>query len=249
MSVASSVSHLVILEPHPDDVALSLGGWIASVAGAARIDVHVLFSESRWAPHLPEHMPIRAARVAEGQRFADRFRLSYRDVGLPDTSALGLDAIQERQTTDITRDWRLPAVTDALVRLLPPGAFVLAPLGLGNHIDHRIVAESVRTTTSHCAYYEDLPYACHVADPDRREVAREVLSGEPLRWRFDMTRFVEVKRTALALYASQFTHDDIEFVLTHAIDEGGTPVERVWTSARPGDGRLLESLGFSRETV
>ena len=56
-------------------------------------------------------------------------------------------------------------IVDAIqrkLRQLPLPGLVLAPLGIGNHIDHLIVREAVRNTWSEKApigYYFDLPYA------------------------------------------------------------------------------------------
>ncbi len=221
------LSSIAILEPHPDDVALSLGAWLASIAGRIPVDVFVLFSESRWAPYLDDQREaVRARRMAEESRFLGQAGARGRDFGFPDSSMLGFDAVEELRV-DVHTDSRLPVVRAALASALPADAFLLVPLGLGNHIDHLVARDSRPPEWTPWACYEELPCACHLDDADKADLARRVLNGPARCWRFDVSGLLAAKRAGLHHYRSQLTPDDIERVLSSAIDAMGVPVEHV----------------------
>jgi LmbE family N-acetylglucosaminyl deacetylase len=238
---------IALLEPHPDDGALSLGGWIASRPLATPMETIVVFSESRWAPYLSPDTPVQPARLAEQGRFVTMFGLSFRDLGLPDASSIGLSEEEELHST-AERDWRAAPCLAAVASVLSPEVLVLVPLGIGNHIDHVLTRDCCPKSIQQRAYYEELPYASHVAPDAAYAVARQVMGREPRRWRFDIGSVLERKRAALSCFASQLSSADIEHVLRTATDASGRSVERIWT---PGDNRhtesILESMGFCRE--
>ena len=237
---------VTILEPHPDDVALSLGGLIASRAGTLDAELWLIFSESLWAPRLPPGAAIREARLAEDRRYASRFGLRHREFDFPDASVIGLSAIEECEVP-VETDWRLPVVVDAVAPAIAPEGFVMAPLGIGTHVDHLLTRRCSDRAAARCVYYEELPYASRASARERYELARTAFGAEPCAWTFDISRVREDKRSALLLYESQFTPAEIDALMNGA-PSPSAPVERVW--AWNGDvtmDRLLASLGFARE--
>jgi LmbE family N-acetylglucosaminyl deacetylase len=112
-----------------------------------------------------------------------------------------------------------------------PAATVLAPLGLGGHPDHRLVAAAARTVVppTLLACYEDLPYAAR-ADG----VGREALGGLELR-PVAIASTLVAKQRALACYSSQL--DDLvggaaQASAAVAAWAGSDVVERLWRPAR-----------------
>ena len=56
-----------------------------------------------------------------------------------------------------------------LVRLLPPDAQIVCPLGLGNHVDHQLTRAAAEGTGRSLLYYADYPYV-HKAETELQEL-------------------------------------------------------------------------------
>lgn len=55
-------------------------------------------------------------------------------------------------------DWLKESLAKRLRKIVPQGAVVMAPVGLGGHVDHIIVREVVRETFNEVLYWADFPY-------------------------------------------------------------------------------------------
>jgi LmbE family N-acetylglucosaminyl deacetylase len=114
---------------------------------------------------------------------------------------------------------------------LAPGGTLYAPLGLGHHVDHRIVQAAVQASDLRVTYYEDFPYA-----EDSQELAEAVAGAylQPEVVALTETA-LQAKIAAIACYASQvstFWSDPQEMgarVRAFAESIGdGQPGERYW---------------------
>ena len=126
---------------------------------------------------------------------------------------------------------------------LPVAGVLLAPLAVGNHIDHRIAREAgLRLLTRQpLAFYEDLPYAAKLDDNAIRQhvLDLENLLSEKLRpVAIRSGRAVELKRRCASLYASQVDPHCVEQMALYArrYDSG----ERFWASKGASD--LLSAI-------
>lgn len=187
---------LLVLSPHYDDAALSCGGEIARcTASGQRVVVVNIFSEppsdgdlsdfavehlERWrrsagAPRdLAEHVV--DVRRAEDQAALERLGAESIRLGLPDAifrRAGGTDhpyrTLESLFGPIDPREASLAAVVAGRLAEVPEvgrRTRILAPLGVGGHVDHRLAraaAEEWRDIAGvDIAYYADLPYA---ADP------------------------------------------------------------------------------------
>lgn len=147
------------ISPHADDIAFSCAGSIAlDVAAGHPVTLITAFLSGADA----------AIRRGEDEAAAKALGCTYLCLDLPDApdrpeipSGLGvfmplgprhLGIINEVVTRLL---WHIPVGTAAQVR---------APLGIGGHIDHRVVFEAARALAYHCGpdlkltYYEDQPY-------------------------------------------------------------------------------------------
>lgn len=182
---------LVVLAPHPDDAVLAVGGLIAH---HSRVGGHTLivtvFAGSPTGPAPPaarrlysghpKLLDIARTRRAEDlaaarQVGAQVVQLSHIDAllrttpnGSPQYS--NLEQIFSGPTTNAESIAERLAQQLAANQLLPANAEVLAPLGIGGHIDHWIVrraAEYARCLagqpTSRLNLYEDQPYTSRQA--------------------------------------------------------------------------------------
>ena len=190
----------VYFSPHLDDVVLSCAGRIArQTAAGERVLVVTVFAGSRadavtaaparsqlWAPFQDV-----AARRREDRRALQTLAADYRWLDFP-------DALQRhRRYASVTRiTARLPrreaalqgevAASIAEVSRQYPAARLYFPLGIGNHVDHQLVAavgldrqqvDSPRPRGT--LFYEDTPYVCipHLLSHRFEQVGIDAVAG------------------------------------------------------------------------
>ncbi|MBZ2178970.1 MAG: PIG-L deacetylase family protein [Acidobacteriota bacterium] len=133
------------MSPHLDDGVLSC----ASLLGrAARPVIATFFSEGD---------ELYAARRAEDREACRRLGAECRQLGLRDDRFRNFMEIVSAPTPVTKRSQR--ALAALLAELNPE--LVLAPLGVGHHVDHREVREAATALVEpgRLLYYEDRPYA------------------------------------------------------------------------------------------
>lgn len=173
------------LSPHLDDAVFSCGGLLALLADAGwRVCMATAFTATvlpvqgfalacQLDKGLPPEVDYMALRRAEDRDAAAILGVSdLRHLGLPEAPHRGYESAPAlfgapREGDDA---WRpLAALVAALDDELRP-ALVLAPQGLGGHVDHRQTIRAVREALSarQVAWYRDAPYAIRdpAADPD-----------------------------------------------------------------------------------
>jgi LmbE family N-acetylglucosaminyl deacetylase len=163
---------LIVISPHLDDAALSIGGLIGhEVAAGHRVEVWSCFTAGPPLASIPEHQRVfgdYASRRAEDERALAVLGAAHRWLDLPERIwrqpplARTLDVFH---TPPDERDFeQLPAIRALLGPLFVSGATIYAPLGVGHHTDHVEVAIAVlreaieRRALDRVRFYED-PYA------------------------------------------------------------------------------------------
>ncbi len=177
---------LVVLSPHLDDAVLSLGALIAGqVRAGAPVEVWTVFTRAPAPGTVPRGLRAFAdytARIAEDDRALDLLGARPRRFDLPERvwrtpPARGLRAAFRTPAgrSGFAELERLAEIAgEALAR---PGVRLLAPLGIGHHVDHVEVAVAVLTAalrlgaTDRVGFYEDF-YALGNAARRRHPVTR-----------------------------------------------------------------------------
>ena len=170
------------LSPHLDDAVLSAGATIsARVRAGDEVCVATAFTGTGAAPS-----DLARRRREEDLRAAALLGFEALHLGLPDApfrdpAYCTYDAIvfgPEDRPCDLRARQTL---SDMLALLLDARPFdhIVAPLGVGGHIDHRLTFAALDhlATTARVRYYEDRPYAFAT---DAVEVRWGALSGQPL---------------------------------------------------------------------
>ena len=127
----------------------------------------------------------------------------------------------------------LAAVTER-VAALPPARLLLAPLGVGGHVDHRVVRRAAEASGREIAYYEEFPYsewkwlAVERALGGRRGWDAEALAVTP--------ELAERRLEAIRAYVSQVpalfrSEARLAKQLRRATRRAGG--ERIWRRSRP----------------
>ena len=178
---------LVVVSPHLDDAVLSLGAHVAArVAAGEHVEVWTAFTHAPAAADVPPGLRRFAdytARLAEDDRAlavlgagARRFDLPERVWRQPPARGLRAAFRTPADSSGFDQLGRLQElVAEALAR---PGVRVLAPLGIGHHVDHVEVAVAALTAavrlraTDRVGFYEDF-YALGNGARHRHPVTRE----------------------------------------------------------------------------
>ncbi|MDN5201204.1 hypothetical protein QQ008_07520 [Fulvivirgaceae bacterium BMA10] len=157
----------IILSPHSDDVAFSLGAFIIS---NNLKDIHVLtfFSRSTCTAK-NEKMDVDIVtriRKKEDEQFfkfckskAELFYFDFLDA--PIRLNIKEEDVCSTYSTALEKSI-LNKVEHTLLNLITNDSIILSPLGLGGHVDHLLVREialKLLRTGYNVGFYEDLPYA------------------------------------------------------------------------------------------
>lgn len=234
MSAPGGPGRWLYLAPHLDDVVLSCGGQIARAARAGgEVEILTVFAGDEPGPNEPPASPLVATIFALWKLAAGRVMATRRGEDLAACRLLGVRAAHwELQEAIHRRDpesgealyptlERLfgeimaqeEPIVEALARRFAdhaggagskPAQRIVAPLGIGGHVDHRLVrAAAERAFGERLVYFEEFPYIVWKLFALRRagvtgrrfEAERQRLAPED----------VAARIAAIACYASQVT--------------------------------------------
>jgi LmbE family N-acetylglucosaminyl deacetylase len=236
------MARTLVVAPHPDDAALSVGGTIGRCRGpVSLITVFGCTNYTRDGGFECDVEAVTCRRRSEDRAFAARFDLDWtyleiRAAGVRCAEPASI-FVQPRDSDALEIDRRQVGVTvekglrAAIERLAP--WVIVAPAGIGGHRDHllvRTVAEQLAAASGIATvYYEDLPYALAFSEED---LAAAMMRVDP--WARPI--YVPIgdglaeKLSAARLYESQVDQSLVDS-LRRAACRWGAPVERLW--ARP----------------
>ncbi len=245
---------IVVLSPHRDDAAFSLGLSIdAWLAQGHTVSVLNCFTQSTYAPYSDVealHANDRVSFVSALRRREDNAwnklatnRLSFHDLDLLDAPLRVACAVDEVLTVEMRPGDRALARTEGAVAKLARkaqanGVFVAVPLAMGGHIDHRIVRQAalnaLGATPMPVAFYEDLPYAARLdgaEDPALRaaETWPDLFAGFALGEPAGLEDAMRRKTRIAECYDSQVDSEAIRSMAEFAGRYGGR--ERLWADA------------------
>jgi LmbE family N-acetylglucosaminyl deacetylase len=233
----------IILSPHLDDAALSMGS--AMLRAGARtpfLVIDVFSTVSWWRFDLNDGIlpRVQTTRDAEEERVMRLTNAKLRRWGLSEAPLRGypvkeIFTAERKSEAALTHETIRRQVCELAVE--KPGERWFLPLAIGNHIDHRIARDAAldglrdaNVPARQVSFYEDLPYAAQ--EPGVRDYAEflsAVMPGTKLRI-CGRTGVQPIKQRLLRLYYSQLTRAQIDSVLEYAerIDFRA-PCERIWT--------------------
>lgn len=232
------MTRITVLSPHRDDAAFSLSlSLLRWRELGMKITVLNFFTVSAYAPRIPDNDPdqVSLVRKAEDHRVLSQIdrRIRVRDCNLLDAPIrLGIrpDAICNPETQAFAKSI-VPEVA-AYIRSQEPHGAVIAPLGLGGHVDHLAVHEAATTKMwrkHRLAFYEDLPYATWTADEILRDRVLETETKLHTRLKpaiIRRPRAVFRKRSLIAGYRSQIAPEEAWSIARFSLRYGGG--ERLW---------------------
>ena len=219
---------VTVFSPHLDDAVFSLGLSLAAWS-EWKVDVTVInfFTVSGFGPRCAgrDAVVISALRVREDRRALGSIspNIQIRSLGLLDAPLrLGLPVSSVFTLKVEPEEVRV-------VQQRIAGA-TIAPLGLGNHIDHLTVRNAaIRRHGKNLAFYEDLPYAAWTEERALRERVAEVEEMARARLRPVILRrrhAIAIKRRMTSFYRSQIDREEANLIARFAANYGGG--ERIW---------------------
>lgn len=228
----------LLLSPHADDIAFSVGGALLQ-GYMSKATLVTVFEHSSYIPYADPTVSVEQAsaiRHAEDLAYADKLGLRHMGLGLKDTTQRGYLDLEEIFTvTDYRKDPSAVQIIQTIQSFLNQHTEITrlwVPLAIGNHIDHLLVLNSVLTWKAdpkpELIFYEDIPYAgCETLQNIQTQVYQSIgfLEVETI----DLGDRLEEKLTNLKIYASQVSQEDIDLAKLHAQRiVPGLAVERVW---------------------
>ncbi|MBV9300758.1 MAG: PIG-L family deacetylase [Acidobacteriaceae bacterium] len=247
---------LTIVSPHRDDVPFSLYLCLSRWCSLPiQVNVVTVFTVSEYAPraNLSEtgREAVRSAvtylRRREDRRVFNLIdkRIKVQPLNLLDATlrlGINVDSVCKASEGNTAGTYsEVDALSNCFKRFLLR-ALVLAPLALGDHVDHLIVrAAVIKSSAPHkLAFYEDLPYAAWVTTASVRETIHQIeqTTNAPLkpfivRHKSQISR----KREVIRQYKSQISGADAAEIAGFAVNYHGG--ERIWVPKRSRAWRAL----------
>lgn len=212
------MNRILILSPHPDDAVWSLGGLIHEFSNRQDVVVLSLFDGDPEAKAIDL---LNSSQEHKWRQFTDaRFRrkedlkavqslngrllsLGYPDAALRCNDTDFLHASLDDLLVDIDQSHKICVPRDLRTHVtsqIEPSDIIMAPLGLGGHIDHLITREIARTLDNPIAFYPEFPY---VLDTGAEDISRycEALGLEVSEQ--SISCYWSPWQTAASLYRSQ----------------------------------------------
>jgi LmbE family N-acetylglucosaminyl deacetylase len=230
----------LILSPHADDAAFSIGGLLHLGALGGPVTLLTIFGASNYLEHggfQSDWESVMRVRQAEEEAFAARLKLNLDFRALPEAAMREAgegDKLFASSLGEQLADF--PALPETLAGPMRDAKVrtVWIPLALGGHRDHLLVHRAAtriaETLPAVRCYYEDLPYADQLPERSIRRHAAAV--DRRLRPVFvPIESVIERKMEALNLYPSQVSARHRDAVEAYARRWSRTEArERIWTA-------------------
>jgi hypothetical protein len=238
------MSELTIVSPHRDDVPfslyLSLSRWRSF---PVKLNVVTVFTVSVYAPRAglaardsdTLRSTVTSLRKREDRRVFNLIdkRITVEDLGFLDAPlrfGITADLVCKPQSPSIESRPEVEALSRHFRKYFLRG-LVLAPLALGDHIDHLTVrAAAIRGSAPHkLAFYEDLPYATWVSQDSLRQAvaSAERNTGVPLKRSVVRRKaYILRKRSIVGRYQSQISRSEANAIARFAVNYRSG--ERIW---------------------
>ncbi|EER22289.1 MULTISPECIES: PIG-L deacetylase family protein [spotted fever group] len=227
---------IILLSPHHDDIAFSIGGMISIYCYTKNIKCYLIniFNKTKYCLPTCKTTNVNKQRNAEDNRFAKQFSLNKINLNFPDSSVLRHTAHSEIICTphDIRRSFLMQKLNKIFKYIKPNKIF--CPLGIGGHIDHKMVKEICleifRNNYHNLVFYEDLPYAYDYKSQYIKDIIKRTMPLKLHAKYINITSRWYIKEKSIFFYKSQVTKETIAKIQKYAQSLGANKsfFERIW---------------------
>jgi LmbE family N-acetylglucosaminyl deacetylase len=249
---------ILVVEPHCDDAALSVGATMWQLREEAEFHVLTMASRSNYTTAFHLHRDyfnrseITKMRTAEGELFAHQLGGHYYCAGMAEATLRYEDSDWDlsffnAHEVPIAISNNRPAAPSALKEWTQylrdfvskrRFAEIWIPLGAGNHADHDLARNAALQAIAFerpdavVRIYEDVPYGAQFQE--HRDRLLRILSEAGARlksWWPDVSENFRYKLSLLEIFASQFKVASIlpGVERSAGVAPAAAPVERLWT--------------------
>jgi LmbE family N-acetylglucosaminyl deacetylase len=239
---------ILVVEPHSDDAALSIGGTLWKLRHEVEFHVLTMASQSNYSSgfHLRRNSfdvrKITQMRTAEGELFVRHLGGQYHCAGLTEATLRYEDSDWDltffsahevsvaagnnrRVATKVLEQW-----TDKIKTFLIGRHYdeIWIPLGAGTHGDHDAARNAALNVLIESRsfpvvrLYEDVPYGTQFHEHTKRILRELEVAGASLTpWFQDVTAEFGRKLQLLSIFASQFKVQSIKDGVERSASDGG----------------------------
>lgn len=233
------MKNCIIISPHCDDAALSLGGALINKILIPKAIINV-FTKTNWTIRGEGNVnEITKLRVGEDTKMFKTLKIVTKYLGLKDAGLRenykGINNKYLDKTLSPTRDpiWnKLIKLIDNVYEEYEEIDNWFFPLGLGGHIDHRILREIALKNKEllklkNIYFYEDVGYD----DTESEEKVKELIKTIPLVLNPKKLKYknIEAKLDLIKHYSSQIDPDMLSQV--KRTYEKREEAEQVWSNS------------------
>jgi len=214
----------ILVSPHSDDIAYSLGGALQRNYFDRPISLVTVFTKSSFSPRLKLSNPeeITNKRYLEDLEFTKKIGIQYISCHFPEPPLRGKVSHEDIfGNLDPCSDPIYEEVYLSLMKIIKqfPNASVVSPMSLGNNIDHQIVLNACSSICQenniNVSFYEDIPYASLLTLKQIENKAFEI-SPDLKPYKIDITSEFNEKLENLRIYKTQIGRKIPKGVFTHA---------------------------------
>lgn len=169
----------IFISPHLDDVALSCGGIVSYLSSNHHVvEIWTLFAGSPFDNHLSNfalslherwNLSLDAPKIRriEDIKACKQLGAKYKHFQIPDCiyrkDQSNLPIVQQEedlyQPIPPSQIFLVDQIAGKIESLIAPKDIIISPLGIGNHLDHRITKAAIKKLSiNHLLFYEDYPY-------------------------------------------------------------------------------------------
>ena len=250
---------ILVVEPHSDDAALSIGAIMWKMRDAAEFHLLTMASRSNYTSSFHLHREyfdrsrITRMRTIEGELFMAHLGGQYHCAGMAEATLRYHDGDWDlgfynahKVPIAISNNRRAGAATlaawaEKLDEFLDGRSFdeIWLPLGAGTHSDHDLARNAAlevlqkRRMHSVIRLYEDVPYGAQFEEHADRILRMLTESGAKLsEWFQEVTDVFPKKLDLLTIFASQFKVTSIQSDVERSaerVNTDGRKFARLWT--------------------
>jgi hypothetical protein len=224
---------IAVIAPHSDDAALSLGGFL--IKSNFIKEIVNIFSTCAFSiiPKLKNPEEITLMNNKEECLFAQKIKAKLYFLGKNEALLRGY-----RHWKGKINKKKDGKILNEILGFIKERAInwheIYFPIGIGNHIDHKIIFEIgkylTRKLSKKIYFYEDLPYAAELPE---EEVKKYLTQFKESRY-FNISHVIDKKIKLCSIYKTQYSKDYLQILKIYArkISPASRKIlycERVWS--------------------